>query len=263
MKFLKKIENTYSSRISYALSLIKETKIFYIELAKQRKIEEIYDEVMNDNLFDKTALESRKKAFSAIRNRFYTNPQVNNDILIKIIIFHLDDSIKNQIIYYYFSKSESIVYDITTKLLYEMFLEGKLIISKNDIFDFLESQTKTHNEINKWTESTKEHIVQHYLAIMKDFGFLKGSQKKQFNVPFISIEIILFIIFEKLEMNMNVKQILNSDDFKLFFLEKDDLIHYLEEGAKMGYFRFNYTKDIYDLNSMGMTLEAFVDVITR
>lgn len=263
MKFLKKIENTYSSRISYALSLIKETKIFFQGLGEKKTMEDIYNEVMNDNLFDKTALESRKKAFSAIKNRFYSNPKVNNDILIKIINSHLDDSIKNQIIYYYFSKSECIVYDITTKLLYNMFLEGKLIITKNDILDFLESQNKTHKEIKKWTESTKEHIIQHYLAIMKDFGFLKGSIKKQFNVPFIPPEIILFIVFEKLEMKKNINQILNSDDFKLFFLEKDDLIHYLEEGAKMGYFRFNHTKDIYDLNNMGMTLEAFVDAITR
>ena len=260
---MEKIENTYSSRISSALSLIKETKILFHALATNKTLDQIYDEVINDNLFDKTALESRKKAFSAIKNRFYLNPEVNNEILQTIVKSNLDDSIKNHIIYYYFSKSEIIVYDITTKFLYNMFLEGKLIITKNDILDFLELQTKTHKEITKWTKSTKEHIVQHYLAIMKDFGFIKGSIKKQFNVPFIPPEIILFIIFEKLEIKKNINQILNSDDFKLFFLDKDDLIHYLEEGAKMGYFRFNYTKDIYDLNSMGMTLEAFVDAITR
>ena len=259
---MKKIENTYSSRISSALSLIKETKIFFHELAKNKTLDQIYDEVINNNIFDKTSLESRKKVFSAIKNRFYLNPKVNNEILQTIINSNLDDSIKNHIIYYYFSKSEIIVYDVTTKLLYNTFLEGKLIITKNDILDFLELQTKNHKEITKWTESTKEHIVQHYLAIIKDFGFLKGSIKKQFNVPFIPPEIILFIIFEKLEMKKNINQILNSDDFKLFFLDKNDLIHYLEEGAKMGYFRFNYTKDIYDLNSMGMTQEAFINAIT-
>lgn len=260
---MEKIENTYSSRISSALSLIKETKIFFHALATNKTLDQIYDEVINDNLFDKTALESRKKAFSAIKNRFYLNPEVNNEILQTIINSNLDESIKNHIIYYYFSKSEIIVYDITTKLLHNMFLEGKLIITKNDILGFLESQTKTHKEIEEWTASTKEHIIQHYLAIMKDFGFLKGSKKKQFEVPFIPPEIILFIIIEKLEMNKNIKQIINSNDFKLFFLEKDDLIHYLEEGAKMGYFRFNHTKDIYDLNNMRMTLEAFVDAITE
>ena len=259
---MEKIENTYSSRISSALSLIKETKIFSHELAKNKTLDQIYDEVINNNIFDKTSLESRKKAFSAIKNRFYLNPKVNNEILQTIINSNLDDSIKNHIIYYYFSKSEIIVYDITTKLLYNMFLEGKLIITKNDILGFLESQTKTHKEIEEWTASTKEHIIQHYLAIMKDFSFLKGSKKKQFSVPFIPIEIILFITFEKLDKKKNIRQILNSDDFKLFFLEKEDLIHYLEEGAKMGYFRFNYTKDIYDLNSMGMTQEAFIDAIT-
>ena len=263
METLPKNETIYTARITRGLSLIKETKIFFKELDANKDLKEIQLKVLNDNIFDKTALESRKKIFSVIKHRYYLNPNVNSNILQKIINSNLQDSIKNFIIFYYFSKAEYIVYDITTKLLFKMLLDGKTTVTKNDIQRFLEEQTASHKEIETWTESTKEHIIQHYLAIMKDFDILKGRVKKQFNIPFIPIEVILFILFEKLEMNMNIKQILNSDDFKLFFLDKDDLIHYLEEGAKMGYFRFNYTKDIYDLNSMGMTLEAFVDAITR
>ena len=252
----------YSARITGALSLIKETKIFFKELNEDRELEEIHEKVLNENIFDKTSMRQREKVFSAIKQRFFLNSDVNTKILQKIINSNLNESIKNLIIYYYFSLSESIVYDITSKLLYNMFLEGKSIVTNNDIQEFLEEQTKTHKEIETWTDSTKEHIIQHYLAIMKDFGFLRGSKKKQFDIPYIPTEVILFILFEKLDKKMNVKQILNSDDFKLFFLEKSDLIHYFEEGARMGYIRFNHTRNIYDLNSMGTTLEGYVDAIT-
>jgi len=33
---------------------------------------------------------------------------------------------------------------------------------------------------------------------MKDFGFLKGRLKKQFDIPFIPTEVIMFILFENL-----------------------------------------------------------------
>lgn len=256
------MDSEYSARISRALSLIKETKIFFKELNENKKIEAINERVLNENIFDKTTIESRKKVFSVIKQRFFINPEVNTKILQKIINSNLNDSIKNFIIYYYFCKAEIIVYDITSKLLYGMFLEGKSIVTQKDIQTFLEEQAKSHEEIETWTESTKEHIIRHYLAIMKDFGFLKGRLKKQFDIPFIPTEVILFILFEKLDKKMNVKQILNSDDYKLFFLEKDDIIRYFEEGARMGYIRFNHAKEIYDLNSMGLTLEGYVDAIT-
>lgn len=259
---LEKKDTDYSARISGALSLIKETKIFFKELNENKKIEEINEKVLNENIFDKTSLERRRKVFSAIKQRFYVNPEVNTKILQKIINSNLNESIKNFIIYYYFSKSENVVYDITTKLLYAMLLEGKSIVTKKDIQTFLEEQAKTHKEIETWTESTRERVIEHYLATMKDFGFLKGRLKKQFDIPFIPTEVILFILFEKLDKKMNVKQILNLDDYKLFFLEKDDLIRYFEEGARMGYIRFNHAKEIYDLNSMGLTLEGYVDAIT-
>ena len=262
MQTLGKEEKIYSAGITKGLSLIKETKTFFQELNNTNDLDKIQNKVLNDNIFDKTALGSRRNVLSLIKQRFYLNSEINTEILQKIINSNLNDTIKNFIIYYYFSKSESIVYDITTKALYNMFLDGKSIVTKKDIQTFLDNQSKTHPEINKWTESTKERVVQHYLAIMKDFKFLKGSQKKQFDIPFIPAEILLFILFEKLDEKINIKKILNSDDFKLFFLEKNEIINYFEEGAKMGYIRFNHTKAIYDLDSKGMTLEGYVDAIT-
>ncbi len=259
---LGKKDTEYSARISGALSLIKETKIFFKELNEDKKLEEINERVLNKNIFDKTSLGRRKRVFSAIKQRFFVHPDVNTKILQKIINSDLNESIKNFIIYYYFSKAESIVYDITTQLLYTMFLDGKSIVTKKDIQTFLEKQARTHKEIETWTESTRERVVEHYLASMKDFGFLKGRLKKQFEIPFIPTEVILFILFENLDKKMNVKQILNLDDYKLFFLEKDDIIRYFEEGARMGYIRFNHAKEIYDLNSMELTLEGYVDAIT-
>lgn len=258
------LDSKYSGRISGVVSTINETKIFFREINRGLTIKEIYSKVVNDNLFDKTSLSLRKKTFNAIKNRFIDNPDVNSKILQKIVVSSLDENLKNYIMYYYFAKSEFILYDITCKLLYNMYLEGKSIVTTNDVLLFLEKQSvSSHKEIANWTESSKTHVVQHYLAIMKDFGFLKGRQKKKFDIPFIPTEVILFMLFEKLDLNINIKQIFNSDDFKLFFLERDDVIHHFEEGARQGYIRFNYTNEIYDLNNLGNTLESYVDVITK
>jgi hypothetical protein len=188
----------YSGRISGVVSTINETKIFFREKNSGLTIEEIYSKVVNDNLFDKTSLSLRKK-HSIYKKRFIDNSNVNSKLLQKIVVSDLDESIKNYIIYYYFAKSEFILHDITCKLLYNMYLEGKSIVTTNDILLFIEKQSvSSHKEIANWTESSKTHVAQHYLAIMKDFGFLKGSQKKKFAIPFIPTEVILFILLKNL-----------------------------------------------------------------
>jgi len=48
---LEKKDTDYSARISGALSLIKETKIFFKELNENNKIEEINEKVLNENIF--------------------------------------------------------------------------------------------------------------------------------------------------------------------------------------------------------------------
>lgn len=253
----------YSSRISGVRSLIPETKIILSELAKGIDMKELEKNVFVDNILDKVTLSSRKKTYSAIKLRFLVNPKLNRAILIKLIDSNLNDSIKDLMLYYYLSKAEDIVYDLTTQFLYEKFQNGNLGVSKDETLAFFESQRKKHPEIYKWTPTTRLRIVEHYLAIMKDFKFLKGSRKKLFNVPFIPLEVVLFVVYTLLDAGLNVKQILNSNDFKLFFFSKRDIIRYLDEATRKALIKFKYTGDIYELVPCFKDLEGYVNEITR
>ena len=253
----------YSSRISGACSLLPETKITLSELAKGIDLKELEKNVFEDNILDKITLRSRKKTYSAIKLRFLVNPEINRAILIKLINSNLNEPIKDLIIYYYLSKAEVIVYDLTTQFLYEKFQNGNLGVSKDETLAFFESQRKKHPEIYKWTPTTRLRVVEHYLAIMKDFKFLKGSRKKLFNVPFIPLEVVLFVVYSLLEDGLNAKQIVNSNDFKLFILSKSDIIKYLDEASRKALIKFKYRGDIYELVPCFKDLEGYVNEITR
>jgi len=253
----------YSSRMSGAGSLIPETKIILSELAKGIGMKELERNVFVDNILDKVTLSSRKKTYSAIKLRFLLNPELDRVILIKLINSHLNDSIKDLILYYYLSKAEVIAYDLTTQFLYEQNQNGNLGVSKDDTLAFFESQREKHPEIDTWTPTTRLRIVEHYLAIMKDFKILKGSRKKLFDVPFIPLEVVLFVIYSLLDAGLNAKQILNSHDFKLFFFSKSDIIKYLDEATRKALIKFKYTGEIYELVPCFKDLEGYVNEITR
>ncbi|MBU4138709.1 MAG: DUF1819 family protein, partial [Euryarchaeota archaeon] len=56
---LEKKDIDYSARITGALSLIKETKIFFKELNDDKELDEISERVFEDNIFDKTSMGRR------------------------------------------------------------------------------------------------------------------------------------------------------------------------------------------------------------
>jgi hypothetical protein len=88
---LEKKDTDYSARITGALSLIKETKIFFKDLNEDKVLKEISERVFKENIFDKTSMGSRKRVFSAIKQRFFVNPEVNTKILQKIINSNLNE----------------------------------------------------------------------------------------------------------------------------------------------------------------------------
>jgi hypothetical protein len=253
----------FSARISGVLSCIPETKIILTELATGSTYEDIEKKVLLDNILDKRTLRSRKKVLSAIKLRFLSNPHIKLKPLIKFINSGISENSKNLIIYYHLCKSEKIVYDLTSKFLYEKFLDGRLGVSKNEALDFLNNQIGAHPELKKWTSITKERVIEHYLAIMKDFGFLKGSKKKEFNIDYVPLEVIMYVVFILLDEGKNVKQVLNSEDFKLFFINRDEIIRYLMDATRKGIVDFKYREGIYELNPRGKGLNEYVDEITR
>ena len=251
----------YSSRISGATALIPETKIILLELAKGVELKELEKKAYSDNILDKATHQTIKKVYSAIKLRYLVNPIVDRMILVNIISSNLDSSFKDFVLYYYLSKAEKVVYDLTTKFLYEKFENGDIEVSKKDTLAFFESQTKKHHEIKNWTPTTRIRTVEHYLAIMKDFKFLKGSKKKRFNIPFIPLEIIVFVVYNLLQDGLNTKQIINSEDFKLFFLSKEDVIGYLDDASRKGLIGFKHVGKVYEMSPHFKNLEEYVDEI--
>lgn len=251
----------YSTRISGAPGVAREIKIVLNELAKGLTIGEVEKEVLEDNILDKSTLRSRDKVFSAMKLRYLNNPDVNLGVLTNLISSDVSERIKDLVLYYHFCNSERLVYDLTVELLYNNFQKGKLTVPKKEIVAFLESKVEKHPESEKWTPTIKQRIAEHYLASLKHFGVLKGSKIKEFNMDYVPLEVIMYVVFDLKDKEYTNKQIMNYEGFKVFFIDKSDLIRYLEEATRAGIIKFSYTKDIYEIDTLGKNLGGFVDEI--
>ncbi|MHA1195332.1 MAG: BrxA family protein [Promethearchaeota archaeon] len=254
----------YDTQITRALSLIPETKKVFKELEKGLQIEEIKDRVIKENILSKNTDSTRKKIWYALKTRFLENEDVDLNSLKLILNSNLLPTIKDQILYYYFCKYESIVYDLVINPVFNQYKLGYKEIDKYKINDYFNSlAATTHQEINNWTKETRARIIRHTLAILKDFKILKGSKKKEFYDFFIPLEVVLYIFFYLKLKGNPINKIIDHKDFNLFFLEKEDIIEYLYDASKKGYLTFTRSGNIFELKTEINTLEELVNEFKR
>ena len=181
---------------------------------------------------------------------------------LKIMHLSKDETVKRLIMYYHFSISDRLVYGITTRLLFERFSKGYVGISKTEIEEFLKSLEKTHSEILNWSLQTRQKLIRHYLAAMKDFGVLTGHYKKEFSRLFISPEVFFYVFYYLKDQGLSKDEILDSEDWKVLMLEASDINLLLNEGNKLGYIKYEAKGSIRRLEFPFKSLEDFVDGIT-
>lgn len=254
----------FDTQITRALSLIPETKKVFHKLAEDKSMEEIKNLILENNFLAKNTDSTRKKIWYALKTRYLENPNVDLNSLKSILNSNLLPSIKDQIIYYYFCKYESIVYDLVVNPIFKQYERGFEEVDKQKIIKYFNSIANTsHPEINNWTEETKARLIRHTLAILKDFKILKGSKKKEFYDLFIPLEVVLYVVFYLKLKGNPLNKIINHKDFNLFFLEKEEIIEYLHEASKKGYLIFNQSGNIYEIKTEINSLEDLVNEFKR
>lgn len=228
-------------------------------------MEDLRQRALEDNILGKKSRATIKKILFALSYRYLDSKSeafVKTPFL-KIMESPLDEHIKRLIMYYHFSITDSLIYTITTKLLFEEYSSGHVGISKADIDEFLTALESSHKEILDWSPQTRQKLIRHYLAALKDFGILSGRVKKEFKKVFVPLEVFLYVLYYLKDNGRTKREILESEDWKLFLLDSSDLNLLLNEGNKLGYVRYEAKGSIRSLEFGLGSLEEFVDGIAR
>ncbi|GAH79653.1 unnamed protein product, partial [marine sediment metagenome] len=132
----------YDTQITRALSLIPETKRLFSELEKGVTQERLKELVIQDNILAKNTDSTKKKVWYALKSRFLRNEEVDLDSFKSILNSNLLPLIKEQIIYYYFCKYETIVYDLVVNPLFLQYKRGFEEVDKHKLTEYFESLAK-------------------------------------------------------------------------------------------------------------------------
>ncbi|KXB00420.1 hypothetical protein AKJ40_01345 [candidate division MSBL1 archaeon SCGC-AAA259M10] len=252
-------DRRYTANIHNTGSLIPESKKILKLYDKLRDVEEVREVLYKENPLSRESEGAIDKILFITRKRY-----LNDDPgpLIEVIKSDLNEQITNAILFYHLAKTDNLVYDLTTELLYNLHEEGTLVVNKKDVEDFLKKKEEKHPEISEWAITTRNKLIRHFLAAVKDFGLLEGSKRKKFSSYHLPSESFFYIFYRKFYDDETISEILSSKDWNLFFLDEEEIKAILNEGNRKRYIRFEESGNIRSVNPRFDSLEEYVNEIT-
>jgi hypothetical protein len=110
-----------------------------------------------------------------------------------------------------------------------------------DVFRWLEAKSVSgHLEITRWSPQTRNKLISHLLSIARDFGLLDGVQHKTFHRLYVPLSAFLYLLYDQYTSGLSGRQLIEADAFRLFLLDREDVLLLLGEAANKGYVTFRY-----------------------
>ena len=217
---------------------------------------------MDHDLLAKTTMSTRQSVWKHIHTRYLTDGD-HARVLARMVVHAPDHQTERLVLFYELCRSSSILRDTTIYCVYPRYAAGYSSIDKTDIQGYFDDIAVAHPELTAWSPQTRDKVVSNILTILRDFGLLEGSQRKQFSRLYVPLPAFVYVLYRLAEDGLTTPQeILDVEDWRLFFLEPADVVTLLDETTAAGHCTFKHRGDIYSLDLHYPSLEACVEALT-
>ena len=255
--------STYSSILSGKGALLDETLAILREIDRDHSISQVNAMVINDDLLGKMTVSTRQSVWDHIHAR-YLSDEARSRVLARMVVHAPDRQTERLVLFYELCRTLAVLRDATLRCVYPRYAAGYSGIDKTDIQTYFDGLADQHPELGEWSPQTRDKVVSNILTILRDFGLLEGSLRKQFRRLYVPVAAFVYVLHRLVgEGLVIVQELLGVEDWRLFFLEPVDVVTLLDEATIAGHVTFKHRGDIYSLDLRYPSLEACVEALTR
>lgn len=238
----------YVTRNSSKGALLSEANTLFSYLAKKTSLDSARQAVIQNNIFVKRTSQTRKRCWEILHSRYFPQTQdLGHHPIIALFQSQASEAVKQGVLCYHYLISDLFAYEATLELINGSYHRGLTNIAPRDVHEFLESKTKTHPEINAWSPQTRSSLVSHYLSAIRDFGILEGKVRKRIRRPTVEEGLFLYIVTFLRDCGKHPRDILGSDDFRIFMLSQQEVESKMVEAHRRGHINFRKSGHVISL----------------
>ncbi len=252
----------YTSNLSSKGALVDESLAVLREIDGGYSLDEVRERTLEQDLLQKTTQATRQTVWKKVYGRYLTDQDLVAPLAQMVTHSH-HASTSRLVLFYEFCRSEPLLHDTVLQCVYPRYLDGFSGVSKSDVQTFFDELVLGHPEITDWSPQTRDKVVSNILSILRDFGLLEGTQRKTFARLYVPLPAFVYVLYRLRDQALtSAPAAVNAETWRLFLLEREDVIDLLEESTAEGHCTFKHQADVMDLDWTYPTLEACVEALT-
>ena len=146
-------------------------------------------------------------------------------------------------VYLLYCLRDHLSFDFITRWIWPRWNVGQTLVSPEDLLDYLDQASETQPQISRWSESSRRKLSTSILTALRDFGLLKGVQKKEVVKPALPPATAETVVHLLTVEGRRGTEVLKDPIWRLFLLSSNEVAHTLLQLAQEKHIRFEKAGD--------------------
>lgn len=256
-------QTVYKANLQRCGALISETITVLEEYNDLKNWNELKEKVNIDNILNKKSSTTINGILNCIRKRYKDIDDMPNlEDLSRFIASDVPNKAKIQVLFPYLCTTDPLIEQYVLNMIGPNInsLE-KQEISKETFLDFLEKETKTHPELDKWSDYLKKRWIRGLISLLRNFYFMDTAPSFELDKPSLRIETFFFYCLWLLLSGKRGIHVLESEIWRFFILSDSEIEKFLEDSQRKGWLLYHQSGDIISITTEYQSLEEWVNVV--
>jgi hypothetical protein len=252
----------YSSKIIKAGAILADTKTLLSHWDVASPPQANLDRVRRDNVFGKASRSRVEDILAILRQRYLTEPDVAK-ALVAFVQRRFPAASLDRVLFFHAARADRVIYDAVVEILLPMKGRGITDIDVNEIQRAVGKWVQAGKTTGPWSEITIHRVAQELMASLRDFGVLQGAVNKRIAPAYLPVEAFAYVAFYLKQHDPSGAKLLDSPDWKLFFLPHEGVERFLLEAHQKDLLEYHAAGSVTRLTFPANTLEEYAHVLAE
>lgn len=257
-------ERTYSTELRKGRGAVAETLTLLDSWVPGMSSTQLVALAVEQGVFGGSSAKRAEDLVSVVFARRYLAKTAEPASTLKYLLDRgADRAVLKQLMLVYTARRNAVLADFITEVYWPAYGAGAEALTSSDAVAFLKRATVAGRISKPWSESITKHIASDLLSTLVDFGYLEDVKKTARPLRSYRLlpETALFLTHEIHFQGFSDNSILESPDWTLFGLTREDVVQQLDKLARGGHFIFQYSGELLRLSWKYRSMQECLDAI--
>jgi len=234
----------YSSRNTSKGALLDESHQIVSALAQGLPLEQVREQAHQGQILRQKARLSRTTIWERVHFRLLTHE--NQWVIEALKRAQAAGRYSPEFIsmvYLLYCLRDHLTFDFVTQWIWPRWAAGERGVFPEDLLDYLDQASEAQPQIRRWSESSRRKLCTSILTALRDFGLLKGTQKKEVVKPPLPMTTAGMILRLLTGEGGRGAGVLEDPTWRLFLLSANEVAHILLRLSQQRWIRFEKAGD--------------------